>query len=100
MRYDIPVYFGRVIEGVYNQETGDYGKAQIKETKVFASVTGTRTETMTLVYGAIKQGSVTLQLQNAYTEPFDQIRIGEKIYQMDDMRKLRTKQVFVLSEVQ
>jgi hypothetical protein len=36
----------------------------------------------------------------AYTEPFDRIRIGEKFYKVDKVRQLRTKQTFIISEVQ
>ena len=65
-----------------------------------ASVMDTGVETMKLVYGSIQQGSLTIQLQNQYEKPFDQIRVGKKIYQVDSRRDLRTKQTFVVSEVQ
>ena len=55
---------------------------------------------MQVIYGMIKQGSLTIQLQNHYDCPFDQIRIGNKIYKVDYSRKLRTKQTFIVSEVQ
>nr|DAE07512.1 MAG TPA: hypothetical protein [Siphoviridae sp. ct0zh2]DAZ22451.1 MAG TPA: hypothetical protein [Caudoviricetes sp.] len=55
---------------------------------------------MNLVYGSIKQGSKTVRLQTQYRKPFDRIRIGEILYRVDFERKLRTKHVFVVSEVQ
>nr|DAF28441.1 MAG TPA: ASCH domain protein [Caudoviricetes sp.]DAJ14583.1 MAG TPA: ASCH domain protein [Siphoviridae sp. ctdzB12] len=55
---------------------------------------------MNLVYGAIKQGSKTVRLQMHYKKPFDLIRIGNVLYRVDFERKLRTKHVFVVSEVQ
>lgn len=100
MRYDTPVYFRRILPGAYNTETGDYSADAFEETEVYASVMDTRTETMRLVYGEIRQGSKTIHLQNHYTDPFDQIRIGDKLYAVDYKRTLRVKQGFVLSEVQ
>nr|DAJ09308.1 MAG TPA: hypothetical protein [Caudoviricetes sp.]DAQ66546.1 MAG TPA: hypothetical protein [Caudoviricetes sp.]DAZ02743.1 MAG TPA: hypothetical protein [Caudoviricetes sp.]DAZ77738.1 MAG TPA: hypothetical protein [Caudoviricetes sp.] len=55
---------------------------------------------MNLVYGSIKQGSKTVRLQMHYKKPFDRIRIGNALYRVDFERKLRTKHVFVVSEVQ
>lgn len=55
--------------------------------------------TMMLVYSGIKEGSLTIHLQNHYDRPFDRIRVGNKTYGVDFSRKLRTKQVYVVSEV-
>lgn len=100
MRYDTPVYFRRITPGSYDPNTGDYVADAFSETEVYASVMDTRTETMRMVYGEIKQGSKMIHLQNHYTEPFDQIRIGDTLYSVDYKRTLRVKQGFVLSEVQ
>lgn len=54
---------------------------------------------MKIVYGDIKEGSLSIQLQNHYDKPFDQIRVGEKRYKVDFSRKLRIKQIYVVSEV-
>ena len=43
--------------------------------------------------------SLTIHLQNHYDRPFDRIRVGNKAYGVDFSRKLRTKQVYVVSEV-
>lgn len=86
--------------GEYDEPTGDYGEDTISEEKRHASVTDTGTETMNLVYGSIKQGSKTVRLQTHYKELFDRIRIGNALYRVDLERKLRTKHVFVVSEVQ
>ena len=85
---------------MYDQETGDYREDTVKETKRFASVINTEEETLKLLYGSIKQGSLTIQLQNHYNATFSRIRIGEAIYQVDASRKLRVKHTFVVSEVQ
>lgn len=99
MRYDTKVYFQRITVGEYDAETGNYAEDAVAETPRFASVMDTRTETMRLVYGEIRQGSVTVHIQNRYSDPFDRIRIGEKQYAVDYRRRLRTKETFVLSEV-
>ena len=100
MRFDTPIYFQRITPGKYNASTGNYGDDTPSETLRYASVTDTKEQTLLLVYGAIKEGSFTVRLQNHYEEPFDQIRIGKKIYKVDSSRKLRVKQTFVVSEVQ
>lgn len=97
MRYDTPVYFQRVVAGEYNADTGNYEKSTIKAEKRYADVTETRTETLQLVYGQIKQASLTIRLQNAIYSPIDSIKIGAKEYRVDWSRG---KRVFVVSEVQ
>lgn len=100
MRFDTPIYFERIRQGEYDTSTGNYGEDTTEKERRDAAVTDSTTETMTVVYGAIKQGSLTVRLQNHYTKPFDHIRIGEKVYRVDRERKLRTKHTFVVSEVQ
>lgn len=99
MRYDTPVYFQRVTSGEYDPETGNYGEDAVSETQKYASVMDTGTEMLKIVYGNIRQGSLTVQLQNHYKKPFDRIRVGDKAYCVDYTRKLRTKHIFVVSEV-
>ena len=102
MRYSTPVYFLRKQKGEYNATTGDYSPETAQEVKRYASVTDTGTDTLNLVYGGPKQGSLTIRLQRPYTEPFDQIRIGDgeqaKRYSVD--RSRLHKRVFIVSEVQ
>jgi hypothetical protein len=100
MRFDTPIYFQSVVPGEYDTSTGNYKDDTINEVKKNASVTDSKTETMHLIYGEIKQGSKTIRLQNHYNNAFNRIRIGEVIYSVDYSRKLRNKHVFVLSEVQ
>ncbi len=100
MRYDTPVYFQEITPGKYDPETGDYKEDTIQETKCLASVVNTGEETLKLLYGSVKQNSLTIQLQNHYNAPFSRIRIGEAIYQVDASRKLRVKHTFIVSEVQ
>lgn len=100
MRYDIPIYFQKITSGGYDPSTGNYADDAVEETLRYASVMNTGEETMIQVYGTIKQGSLTIQIQNHYTEPFDRIRVGEKVYSVDFIRRLRTKHTFIVSEVQ
>lgn len=100
MRYDTPIYFQKTTQGAYDPDTGNYGPDSITETLRYASVMDTGRETLRLVYGEIRQGSLSIQIQGHYAGDFDWIRIGSKVYSVDDSRNLRTKQTFVVSEVQ
>lgn len=99
MRFDTPVYFQR-IKSEYIAETGNYSNTTATEEVRYASVTNAGEETLRLVYGELKQGCLTIRLQNAYNKPFDRIRIGDRYYKADRVRNLRTKQTFIVSEVQ
>ena len=99
MRYDTPIYFQKLTPGEYDPATGNYVDDKVSEVKRYASVMDTGENTMILVYSGIKEGSLTFHLQNHYDRPFDRIRVGNKTYGVDFSRKLRTKQVYVVSEV-
>lgn len=99
MRFDVPVFFQR-IQADYDASTGNYATAVVSETQRLASVTSSGGDMLRLVYGNLKQDSLTIRLQSHYTEPFDRIRIGSKLYCVDMTRKLRRMQTFVVSEVQ
>lgn len=100
MRYDTPVFFQVVRQGDYDTETGNYADDIITEEKRYANVTHSGIDTLQLVYGNIKQSSLTVRLQRHYANAFDRIRIGDKTYRVDFGRELRNAQVFVVSEVQ
>lgn len=100
MRYDKPIYFQRLHPGEYDVNTGNYEPDTITEDKRYADVTDAGADTLRIVYGEIRQGSHVIRLQNPYEQPFDRIRIDEKVYVADFCRKLRNKQTFVISEVQ
>ena len=99
MRFDTPVFF-QTVKSEYDSSTGDYKEDVITEEQRLASVTDTGIETLNLIYGGLKQGVKTIRLQNHYTKPFDHIRIGNKVYNVDRARPLRLKYTFVVSEVQ
>lgn len=100
MRFDKPIFFQHIKVGAYDTNTGDYGADEVTEVQTFASVTDAGVETMKLIYGNLKQGSLTVRLHAHYTEDFDRIRIGNKVYSVDFERKLQKMHVFVVSEVQ
>ena len=99
MRYDTPVFFQQNSGETYNPETGDYEEGTVKETAVLAAVLPTSQDTLQIVYGGLKEDSLTIHLQNKFNEVFDTIRIGEKIYKVDHKHTLRVKQAFIISEV-
>lgn len=99
MRFGTPVYFQQLTRGAYNKATGNYEDGKPIESKRYASVTDTGAETLNLIYGEIKQNSKTVRIHTHYTDPFDRIRIGEKVYRVDMSRLLRNMHTFVVSEV-
>ncbi len=99
MRFNTPIYFQLTKPGEYDPNTGNYEDDSFVETLRFASVTNSGIETLNLLYGELKQGTLTIRLQNHYEEPFDRIRIGDKVYRVDMSRKLNTKHSFIVSEV-
>ena len=100
MRYDTPIYFQSAAPRVYDPTTGDWSDETPVEVKAYAAVMDTREETVKLLYGAIRQGSLTVHIQNHYEQPFTTIRVGSKPYKVDFRRRLRVKESFILSEVQ
>lgn len=100
MRCDTPIFFQSIQPGEYDASSGNYGAITVTETKKWASVTSSGTETLNLIYGELRQDSLTVRLPVHYIAAFDRIRIGTKVYRVDFSRMLRTKHVFVISEVQ
>lgn len=100
MRYDTPIYFRNIIKGKYDSKTGNYDDDIVEETTVYASVSDTGSEMLKLVYGTVKQDSKIIRLQSIYKGVYDSIRIGSSIFKVGYEKKLRTKQVLIVSEVQ
>lgn len=100
MRYDTPIYFQLITQGDYDSCCGDYAPDTIEESEVYADVTSAGTDMLKLVYGDIRQDALVIRLQNHYSNTFNRIRIGDKQYRVDFSRKLRVKQIFIVSEVQ
>jgi hypothetical protein len=99
MRYDHYVYFCTDGKSEYDPDTGDYTNTEPVKVKRPASISPTSDEKIQIIYGQMVQGSLTVQLQNQYNDPFDYILIDGKKYHVDRRKKLRVKDVFVASEV-
>ena len=98
MRYDTPATFQQVEEQY--QTNGDYVESVVEEHTEYCSVASTDLQTMHLVYGAIRQGSLTIHLQNYIGYTFNRIVIDGKSYAVDEGITLRFKKVYVISEWQ
>lgn len=95
MRYDTKAVFQQVEEQY--QSNGDYAESVLEEHTEYCSVASTDLQTMHLVYGAIRQGSLTIHLQNYIGYTFNRIVIDGKKYAVDDTIDLRFKKVYVIS---
>ena len=100
MRYNDRITFVTDGESSYDNNTGNYVEGNPIEVTVPASVMDTRTQTMMLVYGEIRQGSLTIQIQGRHDDPFDRIMVDGKPYRVDYRRRLGAKEVFIVSGVQ
>ena len=97
MRYNIPVFFQHKEPGAFDGATHNYNADTVTEVKRYAAVSITGTDTLQMVYGNLKQQSLTIRLQRPYNKAFDNIRIGSKIYAVGFSRG---NKAFVISEVQ
>lgn len=96
MRYDTPIYFQNPRTPIYDALSGNYVELAPEEEKCFANVTDSGVDTLNLVYGGLKQGSLTIRLQRPYKKPFNTIRVGTQQYRVDFSRN---RQAFIVSEV-
>lgn len=110
MRCDTKIYF--VTDGektlVDTPDAPDYGEyitGTAQGVERTADVTDTSTKTQMLLYGAVREGSKTVRLNEQYREPFDHIRILDRdtgeaaLYDVDSKRILRHRSTFVCHEV-
>lgn len=96
MRYDTKAAF-QLVEDAYDSK-GDYTESVAEEHIEYVSVVNTDIQTMHLVYGEIRQGSITVTLQNYVGYTFNRIVINEKNYTVDQAIDLRVKKAYILSE--
>lgn len=99
MRYDKKICFQRVTES-YDPTTGNYAAESVETEEAYANITASKIEALKLIYGEIKQGTITIRLQRKPKNDFDRIEVGGKIYKVDYSRPLRNGVVYVASEVQ
>ena len=97
MRYDTPAIFQQVAEQY--QANGDYAETVLEQHTEYVSLVNTDIQTMHIVYGGIRQGSVTMQLQNYVGYPFNRVVVNGKSYVVDQVINLRVKQAYILSEI-
>ena len=98
MRYSVPIYFVKETEPFYDYETGDYIDGEPIKEEAWANVSDTGTERMQLIYGALKQGAITVRIVGKYDKEFDYIEVEGKKYNVDAFRTFRNDQAFNLSE--
>ena len=98
MRYDQRIYFVKEGEDEFDYATGDTIVTGSIKDEAWANVSDTGTERMQLIYGALKQGAVTVRIQGKYEEAFDYIEVENKKYNVDAFRTFRNDQAFNLSE--
>lgn len=98
MRYDKLVKF-QMVGSVYTNK-GDYEEQVLNEYTEYASIVDTDFQTMAIVYGGIKQGSITLHLLNKVKYDFNRIVYEGKPYMVDQVINQRTKQAYILSQWQ
>ena len=98
MRYSTPIYFVKEGEDEYDYSTGDYVTGEPLKVEAWANVSDTGTERMQLIYGALKQGAITVRIVGKYDKEFDYIQVGDKKYNVDAFRTFRNDQSFNLSE--
>ena len=98
MRYDTRIYFVKEGEDEYDYDTGDYVTTEPIKHEAWANVSDTGTERMQLIYGALKQGAITVRIRGKYEKEFNYILVDDKKYNVDALRTFRSDQAFNLSE--
>ena len=101
MRYDRVICFCTPGKRTYNSDTGDYDTEEPKCISRAAAIMDTSADTQQLVYSGLRTGSLLIHIQAHYDAPFDYIMIdgSDKRYHVDSVRRLRTKEAFVVSEI-
>lgn len=110
MRCDTKIYFvtdgeRTLVDDPAASDYGEYVADNPQEEERVADVTDTQTNTQMLLYGAVREGSKTVRLNEAYRKPFDHIRILDRetgetaLYDVDAKRILRHRSTFICHEV-
>lgn len=99
MRYDTPIELIRVRHGEYDPKTGNYSDSEEVTGTVYGSVMSAGADLQAFVYNKLKKGSLVIQLQNHIPTLPDRIRVAGRLYSVDFVRTLRTKETLVVSEV-
>ena len=97
MRYDKRIYFVKEGEDEYDYNTGNYVTGEPIKDEVWANVSDMGTQRQTLIFGALKQGALTVRIQNKVEQPFDYIEIDGQSYNVASTRTFRHDQAFEVS---
>ena len=98
MRYDKKIYFVKQGKDVYDYDTGNYIAGEPVKEEVWANVSDMGTQRQTLIFGALKQGALTIRIQNKHEQPFDYIEVDGQPYSVASTRTFRHDQAFEVSE--
>lgn len=99
MRYDTPIELIQIQRGDYDPKTGNYPDSMTVTGVVYGSVMNAGADLQNFVYNRLKKGSLVIQLQNHIPTLPDRIRVAGRLYSVDFVRTLRTKETLVVSEV-
>lgn len=99
MRYDTPIELIQIQRGDYDPKTGNYSDSMTVTGVVYGSVMNAGADLQAFVYNQIRKGSLVIQLQNHLPTLPDRIRVTGRLYSVDFVRSLRTKEALVVSEV-
>ena len=98
MRYDKAVTFIKLNQ-TYNTTTGNYDETEEIIGTDYASVVSTDFQLSRIVYGGVKEGSITVTLQNGFAKPYDYIKVNGRKYRVDQSFILYVKQALICSEM-
>ena len=98
MRYSTPIYFVKEGEDEYDYATGDYVTTEPVKDEAWANVSDMGTQRQVLVFGAVKQGALSIRLSSKHKKPFNHIEYNGKKYDVARNREFRHKQAFEVSE--
>lgn len=99
MRYDKRVYFVKETKSTRNPD-GTWTKPTLIKEPRWANVSDQGTERMNLLYGGLRQGALTVRIQNGYNQPFDYMEVDGRRYNVDHRKTFRRDAAFEVSERQ
>lgn len=98
MRYDKKIYFVKQGEDIYDYDTGNHIPGETVKTEAWANVSDMGTQRQTLIFGALKQGALTMRIQGNYEDSRDYIEYNGKPYDISTVRTFWHDQTFEVSE--
>ncbi len=110
MRCDTQIYFvtdaeKTLVTDPTSESYGEYTSGLPAEVGRLADVTDTQAMTQQILYGAVREGTRTIRLNEPYTAAFDHIRVVDRatgdsvLMDVDAKRILRRRSTFICHEV-